>query len=97
MNNQIFANDVDEVEIQTAIDNKIDDFFASIPPLVDVDISFRYLQSCRNPDAIDRNINGRYECTDQDFEAVGFLFVGEEDAAAIDDDLEKELDLSGEG
>lgn len=95
-NNKIFANDVDEVEIQTAVDNEIDDFFASVPPLVDVYISFRYLQSRRNPYAVDRNINGRYECADEDFEAVCFLFVGEEDAASVDDDLEKELDLSGE-
>lgn len=40
VNNKIFANDVDEVEIQTAVDNEIDDFFASVPPFVDVDISF---------------------------------------------------------
>lgn len=93
VNNKIFANDVDEVEIQTAVDNEIDDFFASVPPFVDVDISFWYLQSRRNPYAVDGNINGRYKCADEDFEAVGFLFVGEEDAAAVDDDLEKELDL----
>lgn len=93
VNNKIFANDVDEVEIQTAVDNEIDDFFASVPPFVDVDISFWYLQPRRNPYAVDGNINGRYKCADEDFETVGFLFVGEEDATAVDDDLEKELDL----
>ena len=97
VNNKIFADDVDEVEIQTAVDNKVNDFFASIPPLVDVDVSVRNLQSRRNPYAVNGNINGRYKCADEDFEAVCFLFVGEEDAAAVDDDLEEELDLSGEG
>jgi hypothetical protein len=38
--NEIHANDVYEVEIQTPIDDEVNGFFASIPPLVDVDISF---------------------------------------------------------
>jgi hypothetical protein len=40
MYNEIHANDVYEVEIQTPIDDEVNGFFASIPPLVDVDISF---------------------------------------------------------
>jgi hypothetical protein len=45
------------------------------------------------PDAVDGDVDGGYQNSDEDFESVGFVFVGEEDAASVDDDLQEELDL----
>lgn len=39
MNDKIYANDVYKVEVQTPIDDEVYAFFASIPPLVDVDVA----------------------------------------------------------
>jgi hypothetical protein len=39
MDNKIYADDVYKVEVQTSVDNEVYDFLASIPPLVDVDVS----------------------------------------------------------
>lgn len=38
--NEIDANDVYKIEIQACVDDEVYDFFASVPPLVDVDVSF---------------------------------------------------------
>ena len=93
MYNKIDPDNVYKVNVQARIDDKIDDFLASVPPLVDVDISVWYLKTRWNPDAIDGNINGGYEDSHDDLETVGSSRMGEEDTAAIDDDLEEELDL----
>jgi hypothetical protein len=39
MYNKVHAHDVYEVEIQAAIDDEVYDFFASVPPFVDVNVS----------------------------------------------------------
>ena len=39
MYNKIDPDNVYKVNVQARIDDKIDDFLASVPPLVDVDIS----------------------------------------------------------
>lgn len=66
MYNKIDSDNVYEVKVQACIDDKIDDFLASVPPLVDVDVSVWYLKARWNPDAIDRNVNGGYEDSHDD-------------------------------
>jgi len=39
MYNQIHSNNVYEVKVQACIDDEIYDFFASVPPLIDMDVS----------------------------------------------------------
>ena len=66
MYNKIDPDNVYEVDVQARIDDEIDDFLASVPPLVDVDVSIWYLKTRWNPDAIDGNVNGRYEDSHDD-------------------------------
>ena len=64
--NEIHTNNVYEVKVQACIDDEIYDFLASVPPLVDVDVSVWYLKTRWNPDAIDGNIDGCYEDSHND-------------------------------
>jgi hypothetical protein len=58
-----------------------------------VDVSFWYLQSRGNPDAVDWYVNGSDQNCNNYFEPVGLLVIGEENAASVDDNLEEKLDL----
>lgn len=93
VDHKVAADHVDEVKVERAVDQQIDDFFAAIPPGVDPDVPFGDLQPGGNPDAVHGDVDGGDECRNADLDAVGLSVVGKENAAPVDDDLQKKLDL----
>lgn len=51
-------NDVDEVKVESSIHNSKDDFLAAVPNLVKVDVSLADLETGRDPNAKDANVDG---------------------------------------
>lgn len=95
MDDEVDSDDVDKVEVECSVDEEVDDLFASIPPLVDPDVPFGYLQPGGNPYVVYRYVDSRDENGDANLEAVCFPLICEEDGASVDDDLQEELDLQG--
>lgn len=93
VDDKIDPDNVDEVEVETAVDDEVDDLFASVPPTVDPDVPLRYLKAGRYPDAVDRDVDSRDYGCDADFETVRLFLVCEKNRASVDDDLQEELHL----
>jgi hypothetical protein len=55
---QALLDNVDKVEIEDGIHDGEDDFFASIPNLVETDVSLADLESGGDPDAKDADVDG---------------------------------------
>jgi hypothetical protein len=55
---QALLDDVDKVDIERGIHESEDDLFASIPDLVEVDITLANLESGGDPDAKDADVDG---------------------------------------
>lgn len=83
----------DKVYVEKTIYDHVDHFLASIPRIVNTYISVRNLQARGYPDAIDRDVDERDEYRDAHFEPPHELLIDCYDAAAVDDDLEQEMDL----
>lgn len=76
MYNQVFLDDSDKVDVESAVDNKINHLLAPIPPVVYLDVSVRDLQASRDPNVVDGYIDGSDEHGDADFESEGALVIG---------------------
>lgn len=51
-------NDVDEVKVESSVHNSKDDFLATVPNLVEVDVSLADLETGRDPNAKDADVDG---------------------------------------
>jgi hypothetical protein len=69
---------VDEIPIQCTVNTEINDFFAPVPSIVDIDVSFGDLESCWDPDTVHRDIDSCDENSNSDFKSHRLLAIGEE-------------------
>jgi hypothetical protein len=93
MDDEVDSDDVDEVEVERAVNDEIDDLLTSIPPAVNPDISLCYLKSRGDPDAINRDINCRNYSRYADLKTVCPFLVCEKNRASVDNNLQEKLDL----
>ena len=54
---KFLLDNVNEVPIQCTVDAEVDDFFAPVPSVVNILVSFGNLESCRDPDTVNRDVN----------------------------------------
>ena len=75
---QLFLDNSNEIPIQCTIDTKIDDLLAPVPPVIDIHVSFRDLESCWDPDTVHRDVDGCDENSNTNLEPHCFLAISEE-------------------
>ncbi|QSZ36192.1 hypothetical protein DSL72_007317 [Monilinia vaccinii-corymbosi] len=75
--------------------DEVDALLAAVPDVVEANVPLRDLQARGDPDAVHGDVDGCDEHGDGNLEVHRFALGGEEDADAVDDDLEEKLDLQG--
>lgn len=79
MIDKFLLDNANEIIIQCGIDEKIDNFLATIPYIVDILIFSRDLESCWNPDTIHGDVDERDEDGNSYLESHSMLTVGKQD------------------
>lgn len=90
---QVSLDEAEKVGVEEAIDDQVDAFFTSVPDLIDVNVFLADLEPCWDPNAVDRNVDGRDDASNAPLEVPNFAFVGDQESDTVDDNLKKELDL----
>ena len=84
---------MDKVKVQSSVDKQKDDFFDSIPDFIDVDPGLVNLQSRRDPDCKDADVDAKDNNERPDLEPFRLSSVDHKDRNSVDDDLDEGLDL----
>lgn len=90
---EVTTNHTNEIVVEGRIGDEVDDFFAPIPDLVDMNVTLIDLESRGKPNAIDRDVDACDQHGDTDFQIPGSYTIKHEDADPVDDNLEQELNL----
>ena len=97
MGDQSCFYQVEEVPIQSSIEEEEHHFLYAIPNLINGDESRRDLEACWNPDAKDGDVNEKHNGSDSPFQPDGFLRIHHDEGGAVDDNLEDQLGLNCPG
>lgn len=81
------ANEIDEVEVEAGVDNGEDDLLATVPDLVDEDVSVVDLQTGRDPNAKDADVDSQDDGEDGPLHLSCETLVDHEETDSVDDDL----------
>lgn len=90
---QLAFDEVQEVSIEDSVDNEVDSFLNTIPDSVDANVLIIDLQSCREPNTVDGDINSEDKGCGPPLDPKELSLVGDKDGESIDDDLKEALNL----
>lgn len=92
---QVLLDRIDEPIVEESINHEINDFFAPIPDIVDLDILWRDLKASRDPDTIHGDVDSCNCRSDSILQKLNSTNIGVNDSNSINNNLQKELDLEG--
>ncbi|KAJ3574703.1 hypothetical protein NPX13_g4283 [Xylaria arbuscula] len=90
---QATLHHADEVYVEKAIYDHVNDLLASIPSIIDVYVIFRDLQARGDPDAVHGYVDKCDQYCHAHFESPDKLLIEGHDPATVDDNLEQKVDL----
>ena len=91
--NQICSNGLEEVPVECGINKQVQELLDAIPVLVDDVICVIDLQTCRDPDIEDTDVDHRNKNGSGDHDMSRTFTVWDNDTDTVDNDLEQQLNL----
>lgn len=84
-----------EIPVQKGVGQQIQNFFDSVPDIIQSNVFFGNLQSSRHPDVVDGDVDCCNKYCNDKLQPRRFSIIREDDGDAVDNDLKQELNLLG--